>query len=223
MRHKPLALLAASAAAITLMLTGCQTGSTDDPVMAAADAPPARMNAEAVTPARVGQMIPDVAVHNAAGQRVSLRSLAAEKPMVLVFYRGGWCPFCTKHLEALVKVEPELTKMGYQLVAISPDKPANLRKTASDKGIAYTLLSDSSSAAARSFGLAFRVDEATLDKYEHYGIDLVAASGAAHKELPVPAVFVVQRDGTIAFRHYDPNYKSRLSGEAIIDAARSSR
>jgi peroxiredoxin len=225
MHHAKTLAIASTLAAGVVLLQACATSHThhDDNAQhhgeRAAYPTVAATNADDVEPVDVGQMAPDVTVQDADGKAVHLRELAAKQPMVVVFYRGGWCPFCTRHLEALVEVEPRLRQMGYQLVAISPDSPANLQKTATDKGIQYTLLSDSSSAASRAFGLAFVVDDLTLDKYRGYGIDLQAASGQGHNELPVPAVFVVQRDGRVAFRHYDPNYRTRLSAQAILEAA----
>jgi peroxiredoxin len=82
------------------------------------------------------------------------------------------------------------------------------------------LLSDAQMNAARAFGIAFRVDDATVQKYKEYNIDLEAASGATHHELPVPAVFIIDRNGVIRFAHWDPDYKVRMKGEEILAAAR---
>ncbi len=85
----------------------------------------------------------------------------------------------------------------------------------------FTLLSDASMSAARAFGIAFRVDDATFARYKSFGIDLEAASGQTHHELPVPAVFILDRAGVIRFAHANPDYTVRLAAEPLLEAARS--
>ena len=86
--------------------------------------------------------------------------------------------------------------------------------------LTYTLLSDSKMEAAQALGIAFKVDDATLDRYEEYGIDLERASGEKHHLLPVPSVFIVGTDGTISFEHVNPNYKVRLHPDLLLAAAK---
>ncbi len=175
-----------------------------------------------VCPLPVGAKVPQVAVQGPDGSRRSLGEVLAGKPTVLVFYRGGWCPFCTAHLAQLREVEGELREDGWQIVAVSPDDPEHLALMQGKTPVEYTLVSDSAMAAARAFGLAFEVDPATLQKYRGYGIDLEAASGGqTHHQLPVPAVFLVAEDGTIRFQYVNPDYKVRLDPEVLRAAARS--
>jgi len=171
-------------------------------------------------PLQVGDSVPVVSVTKVNGESVSLMELVSDKPAVLIFYRGGWCPYCTMHLSALMDIEKDLGEMGIQILAISPDKPAKLNAAREEHNLAYTLLSDSSAEAIRAFGLAFKVNAATRLLYKGYGIDLEKASGEDHHLLPVPAVFLVNRDGKIVFAHHDPNYKERLEPTAILEEAR---
>jgi peroxiredoxin len=175
------------------------------------------------TPLKVGDTVPDVTLRTEDNTPVNLRKLVSEKPTVLIFYRGGWCPFCTRHLQDLVGIESDLEKEGAQLVAISMDQPSKLKATPDREKLQYRLLSDSDAAAARAFGIAFKVDDATVEKYKGYGINLDAASGKDHHILPHPAVFVSDPSGKIRFTHVDPDYKARLEPRKILEAARTAR
>ena len=117
--------------------------------------------------------------------------------------------------------EADLLNLGYQILAISPDRTPKLGESVEKGKLTYTLLSDSSMTAAQAFGIAFRVDDATLEKYKGYNIDLEAASGEKHHLLPVPAVFIVGTDGVIAFVYANPDYKVRLTPEVLLAAAKA--
>lgn len=172
-------------------------------------------------PLQTGDRIPAVILHTAEGTPFNLKAAVAEKPAVLVFYRGGWCPYCTVHLSQLQKIESQLVNAGWQILAISPDRPEKLAEADAKQNYSYTLLSDSKMDASKAFGLAFEVDAATREKYKGFGIDLEAASGETHHLLPVPAVYLAGTDGIIRFAHSNPDYKERLSNEAILEAARN--
>lgn len=172
-------------------------------------------------PLEVGDKIPSGTVFAGSGEKVEIRKLLAQKPTVLVFYRGGWCPFCNRHLSAIVDIIPELDQMGVQLVAISPDRYQilNAKKDLSD--LPYQLLSDSSMEWTRKLGIAFQVPDELVGKYmKSHNIDLEADSGETHHLLPHPSVFVVDKDGVIQFSHVNENYRVRLEPEKILEAAR---
>jgi len=175
------------------------------------------------TPLKVGDSVPDVKLRTEEDKEVSLRKLVSEKPTVLIFYRGGWCPFCTRHLKDLVGIESDLEKQGAQLIAISMDQPSKLKATPDREKLHYRLLSDSDAAAAKAFGIAFKVDDATVEKYKGYGINLDAASGKDHHILPHPAVFIADTSGKIRFAHVNPDYKARLEPKKILEAARAAK
>ncbi len=121
----------------------------------------------------------------------------------------------------LKSIEPKLLELGYQLIAISADRPEKLRESIEKQELHYVLLSDSSTAAAQAFGIAFRVDEKTLERYKQFGIDLEEASGEKHHILPVPAAFVAGTDGVIKFEYINPNYKIRINPELLLSAAKA--
>lgn len=187
------------------------------PAVQAAEIAPA---ADQITPILLGSKLPDPALRDRDGNPTSLRKVVGDKPAVLVFYRGGWCPFCNLQLSELRDIHPQLTELGYQLVAISPDKPEELQKTLGKDKLDYTLVSDSKTEAMRAFGIAFKVDDGTVLKYRLGGINLEQASGETHHALPAPSVFIVDADGVLQFSYVHPDYKVRAPGQVILAAAR---
>ncbi len=173
-------------------------------------------SAEDVHPLLVGMRGPDVTLTTVDGKPLRLYDLLERKPSVLVFYRGGWCPYCNLQLEQLRTIEQEVLNLGYQIVAVSADRPENAEKSIEKHDLKYTLLSDSSKAAAKAFGIAFRVDDKTLEAYKRFGINLAEASGVDDHVLPVPAVFIVGTDGVILFEYVNPNYKVRLNAQVLL-------
>lgn len=164
----------------------------------------------AVRPLPVGSAVPELSLRDVAGKPRRLHQVLAGKPALLVFYRGGWCPYCNLQLSELRHLEPELAQQGVQLVAISPDNPEHLRKTLDQTPLEYTLLSDAEARAITAFGVAFEVDAGTREKYRAYGIDLDAQSGHDHHALPVPSVFLIDSDGTVQFNYSHPDYRTRV-------------
>ncbi len=164
-----------------------------------------------------GDTLPEVSVADTNGKPEGLRAIVARKPTVLIFYRGGWCPYCNVHLGKLQTIEKQVLSAGYQIIAVSPDRPEELRKTIEKHTLTYSLYSDSSMAAAKAFGLAFTVSGGTRFTYRLAGINLEKSSGQEHHMLPVPAVFLVGTDGVIRFAHSDPDYKVRLDPEKILE------
>lgn len=180
------------------------------------------VGAAELTPLQVGQRIPDVTLRTDADKEVRLRDLVSSKPSVLIFYRGGWCPFCTRHLQALSGIQKELRAAGAQLLAISMDQPSKLKETPGRDQLEYMLLSDSDAKVAQAFGIAFKVEDSLVARYKSsYNIDLEAASGRTHHLLPHPAVFVVEPSGTIRFAHVNPDYKQRMEPAKIIEAVKA--
>ena len=184
----------------------------------AAELPPAP---EQVRPLLLGSHLPDAPVRNIDGESTSLFKAVAGKPAVLVFYRGGWCPYCNLQLSELRLVEKDLQALGYQMIAISPDRPEELRKTLGKDELSYTLLSDSTAAAIKAFGIAYRVDKPTLAKLVGFGIDLEKASGESHHALPVPAVYIVDGEGVLQFSYVHPDYRVRVPSEVVLAAAKA--
>ena len=186
-----------------------------------AGAAPVPSDPAQVVPLTVGSAMPVAVVQNGDGSERRLGPGPLLRPLVLIFYRGGWCPYCNRHLGALKQVEPELIKLGYEILFLSADRPEILHSSLKEPDIHYTLLSDARMNAARAYRVAFRVDAAALAQYREYGIDLEAASGQTHHELPVPAAFIIDRAGVIRFVHANPDFTTRISPDELLKAARA--
>ena len=171
-------------------------------------------SADDICPILVGEAVPDVHLTTAQGEAFDLTAAVAQQPTLLIFYRGGWCPFCNMHLSELQTVRADLLDMGYQIIAISMDRPAKLRESLQEHDLEYTLLSDSAAVAATASGLAFRAAGSNPQRLESW-------SGEDHHILPVPAAFLVGTDGVIKFSYINPNYKVRANPEVIKAAARA--
>jgi len=124
-------------------------------------------------------------------------------------------------LVQLREIESELKNLGVQLLAISPDKPSKVRETVDKHKMSFILLSDSDMVAARSFRVAYKLDDQTLAEFKKYNIDVEDASGQSHHMLPVPAVFLVATNGLIQFEYVNPDYKVRLDPELLLAAAKT--
>jgi peroxiredoxin len=178
-------------------------------------------DAAEINPVLTGTTIPDATIKTVDGQTVQLKNLVSKQPTVLIFYRGSWCPYCNKHLAELQQVEKKLVETGYQIMAVSPDRPGKLKESIQTHDLDYTLLSDSPMELSKAFGLAYKVDEGTVKRYKENGMDLEKNSGYDHHLLPVPAVFLINPDGLITFQYVNPDYKTRVNGNVLLTAAKA--
>jgi peroxiredoxin len=178
-------------------------------------------SAEDVQPLMVGMKAPDFTVLDVENGTVRFVPGEQDKPVVLTFFRGGWCPYCNLHLSELRLAEKQLKEMGFDIWFISIDKPELLLESLDDPDIGYTVYSDSALNATRAFGLAFRVDDELNERYLSYDIDLEKASGENHHVLPAPATYIIGRDGIINFAYINPDYKVRLHPNVLLAAAQA--
>lgn len=174
--------------------------------------------ATAVRPLLNGMTIPNVTVKLPDGSPVSLAALTMQKPTVILFYRGGWCPYCNRQFAELQTVEQDIVDLGYQILAISPETPENLQKQALKAEMNVTQLSDTDLNAIREFGLGFEVDKVTQMRYAANNINL-AKDDAGNAVLPAPGVFIVNQKGLVEFSYVNPDFKVRPSAELILSVA----
>ncbi|MGB0564743.1 MAG: peroxiredoxin-like family protein [Spirulinaceae cyanobacterium] len=167
---------------------------------------------------KVGDTIPPVRLPNATGQTVDIQDLLQSGPVVLSFYRGGWCPYCNLELKALQAKLPDIKALGATLVTISPETPDASLSTQEKNELEFEVLSDQGNPVARSFGLVFTLPENLRPLYSQFGIDLPARNGDDTFELPIPATYVVKTDGTIALAFAEADYTQRLEPTEIIAA-----
>ena len=175
-----------------------------------------------ICPVMIGESLPKTVLKSVENKPFDLNQAISKKETILIFFRGGWCPYCNTHLGKLQSIESELLKLGFQIIAVSPDKPELLKANAEKRGLNYRLLSDNDMNASRSLGIAFRLDDETFIKYKNsYGIDIEIDSGYNHHLLPVPSVFIIGTDGAIKFSYINPNYKVRIDPDVLISAAKA--
>ncbi|HQU17412.1 MAG: alkyl hydroperoxide reductase [Chromatiales bacterium 21-64-14] len=170
-----------------------------------------------------GRPAPDFALPNLRGASIRLSRQWTRGPVVLSFYRGGWCPFCNLELAALQRHLPDIRSLGAALVAVSPETPDHSLSTAQKHGLEFEVLSDVGDQAARAYGLVFVLPEALRALYQEWGIDLPAWNGDDSFELPIPATYVIDTGGMVRAAHVSMDYTTRMEPTAILAALRDIR
>ena len=199
---------------LLLMVLPAPSPTAPDQIKAAVDA-------TAIRPLLIGSATPSVTVKDPAGKDVNLAEYVKEKPTVLVFYRGSWCPYCMKNLGQLQELVPELEKSGYRIAAVTQDSPETNGKTQAKHKLSFTIFSDGDMAATQAFGLVYQVGEETTKLYKGYGIDLVGLYGKSQPVMAVPGVFLFNEEGKIRFEYVNPDYRIRLAPEVLMAAVKA--
>jgi peroxiredoxin len=169
--------------------------------------------------AKVGDKASAFVLKDPDGKDVSSAELLSDGPLVLTFYRGVWCPYCNLDIQALQDASPELEKHGARLVAISPQTAANSRRLIREHKLTFAVLSDPGNEVAAAFGLRFKLPEYLIDLYKNgFKNDLAVVNGDASWTLPMPARFVIGRDGKILYAEVNPDYTRRPDPEELIPA-----
>lgn len=169
---------------------------------------------------RLGDQAPDFALMDQNGATVRLADLLATGPVVLLFSRGGWCPFCTLQLRAWQDALPRLHDAGGSLLAIFPQQIEACGRTAERDLLAYPVLSDPGGKVADSYGVTVDLPEMVRPLFLRLGHDLPRINGSGTWRLPLSSTLVIARDGTIAMAHVDLTLPTRLEPEAAIQAVR---
>ncbi|WP_417290367.1 peroxiredoxin-like family protein [Corallibacter sp.] len=172
-------------------------------------------NAEDVSPLLIGERVPEATLIDPDGNKLTLKSVIKEKPTVLVFYRGGWCPYCNAQLSGLSESESKILELGYQIIAVSPDNYKNLKPTIQEDNVAYSLYSDPEAKLIQDIGIGFETPSmAKMYIKKKTKMD-------ATDILPVPTVMVLNTSGEILFEYINPNYKVRLSESLLLSALKA--
>lgn len=177
-------------------------------------------SAAEVMPLLNGQFAPKTTLKMADGSPVSLQALTMQKPTIVLFYRGGWCPYCNEQLAQLKEIESDLVALGYQILAISPETPQRLQEQKLETEFLVTLLSDSDLNTIRQFGVGFYLDAATELKYKAYGIALTKDDNGK-SVLPAPSIFILNNKGQVLFNYVNPDYKVRPSADLVLAVAKA--
>jgi len=169
-------------------------------------------------PVRAGDKAPDFTLPNGQGQPVTLSALLGDGPVVLTFYRGGWCPYCNLQLRAYQASLPDIQALGARLVAVSPQLPDNSMSTAEANALLFDVLSDVGNHIARSYGLAYTLPGELQQALRSVNKALPDVNGDESWELPVPATYVIDPGRRIAAAQIDVDYRNRLDPEEIMAA-----
>lgn len=171
----------------------------------------------------VGQKIPAFSLPDATGTTVQLNDLTQRGPVVLVFYRGGWCPYCNLTLSAYAEQLPALHAAGATIVAISPDLPDESLSTAERQQLPFLVLSDLNNDFARQLGIVFTLPEGLEKRYiEDFKLPLHAKKGSTSTyELPLAATYILGPDGVVRWRFVDADYSRRADPLDVLEALRT--
>ncbi|MFY0688208.1 MAG: AhpC/TSA family protein [Cyclobacteriaceae bacterium] len=152
-----------------------------------------------ISPILIGEEMPDATLYNLEDEPITVRELVKSKPTLFIIYRGSWCPYCNKQLAGLQMAEEAIRNLGFQIVAISPDTPTDMRETIDNNELTYQVYSDKTTEFITQMGLVFKDKKGRV--------------------LPVPAIYMVDTDGLVQFSYVNSNYKVRPEPELILKAA----
>ena len=170
---------------------------------------------------KTGDRAPAIVLTNANGETVDVASFLKKGPVIVTFYRGGWCPYCNLELKAYQEILPEIAAAGACLVAISPEKPDDALSTAEKNALSFEVLSDIGQKVGRAFGLVYSFTDELKSAYRGFNLDIPAHNGTPEEwALPVSATYVIDRDGVIIYAYTDPDYRDRADPRDVLAAIR---
>ena len=164
----------------------------------------------------IGSKAPDFKAKDQYGQVIRLKDVLKKGKVVLVFYRGQWCPYCNKELKRLEDSLQLIKDKGATLIAVSPEKPESVTKTVEKTSATYSILFDDGLKIMKAYDVAFELSENVLTRYKNAGLDVEANNGTNGKYLPVPAVYIIDKESMVIYRFFEPDYKKRASVKEIL-------
>jgi len=165
---------------------------------------------------QVNNKAPDFIAKDQNGKNVSLKDELKKHAVVLIFYRGQWCPYCNKQLKQLEDSLSLIKAKGAKLIAVTPEQPQNITKTIIKTKASYSILHDDGLKIMKLYDVAYAVDANNIEKYKKYGIDFIEANGSNGANLPVPAVYIINKQGKIVYKYFDTDYRKRASVTDIL-------
>jgi peroxiredoxin len=165
----------------------------------------------------IASRAPDFKAKDQNGQEIKLKDLLKKGKVVLVFYRGQWCPYCNKELSRLQDSLQMITEKGATVVAVSPEKPENISKTVEQTKATYSVLYDEGLKIMKAYDVEYELPENTVTRYRNANIDIEKNNGTNGRYLPVPAVYIIDKESTITYRFFEPDYKKRPSVRELLE------
>ena len=188
---------------------------------------PIAATAEQIQPLKAGDPAPRFIVETVESKLFDFDPLDLDKPVMILVFRGGWCPYCNMYLSDMRHVIPQIQDLGVDVLFLSGDRPELLYESLENQaredieGLDYTILSDADAQAAIALGIAFKASQRTVDYVNKKGDGYRKSSMERHGILPVPAVFAIRKDGAIAHAYVNADYKVRLPAEDLLKAAKT--
>jgi peroxiredoxin len=164
----------------------------------------------------INSKAPDFKAKDQNGKDIRLKDLLKEGKVVLVFYRGYWCPYCNRQLKQLEDSLQAIRSKGATLIAVTPEKPDSITRTIEKTKAEFSILHDEGLKIMKAYEVEFEVPENTITRYRNTGIDLEKINGRDWKYLPVPAVYIIDKESTIVYRFFNTDYKKRPSVQEIL-------
>ena len=167
----------------------------------------------------INSKAPDFKGKDQNGNEIALKDLRKKGPVVIIFYRGYWCPYCNKELQKLEDSLQLIKEKGAQLIAITPEKQEGIAKTIEKTKASYPIITDDELKIMKAYDVAYQVDTKTIDRYKMASIDLAANNGQKPEAvyLPVPAVYIIGKDGEIKYRFFEEDYKKQAAVKDILN------
>ncbi len=167
----------------------------------------------------INSKAPDFKAKDQNGNEIELKDLRKKGPVVLIFYRGYWCPYCSRELQKLEDSLSLIEEKGAQLIAITPERREGIIKTIEKTKASYPIITDNDMKIMKAYDVAYRVDEKTIGRYKMASIDLAANNGQKPDAvyLPVPAAYIVGKDGEIKYRFFNEDYKKQAPIKDILE------
>lgn len=168
----------------------------------------------------VGQKLPDGRLAAVSGGDVEIDRLINGKPLVISFYRGGWCPYCNLELKALESISNEIETLGANIIAMSPESISHIKETKKKNGVSFEVYSDDGSRFAKALGLVFTLPKSLQDIYLAFDIDVEKHNGESKFELPIPTTLIVKPNREIVYIFADGDYAKRSEPNKILEVLR---
>lgn len=165
----------------------------------------------------IGSRAADFRAPDQSGQEVRLKDELKKGKIVLIFYRGQWCPYCSKFLTRIQDSLQQITEKGASVIAVGPEKAESVQQTVEKTKAGFPVLHDIDLKIMKAYDVEYEVPENTLTRYKNGNIDIEKNNGTNGKYLPVPAIYIIDQESTITYRFFDKDYRKRPSVKDLLD------
>ncbi len=165
----------------------------------------------------INSKAPDFKGKDQQGNEIRLKDLLKKGKVVLVFYRGQWCPYCNKQLQRLSDSLELIQAKGATVIAVSPELPENVQKVAEKTKASFSIISDEKLKIMKAYDVEYEVPENVLTRYRNSGLKIEENNGPNGKFLPIPAVYIIDKEGYVTYRYFNQDYKKRPTVQEILD------